>query len=135
MPIVDGDIRPLIAVDFDQTLCDSRYPKCGPIKDGAKEAMIALREMGFLLLIYSCRTCSWHFNIFGGSADDSVMGRDHVIAMKEWLDEREIPYDEIDDGSKGKPMADFYIDDKGVRFENNWPEIVKFIKSRTYAHN
>lgn len=135
MPIVDGDVRPLIAVDFDQTLCNSNYPECGPMMNGAKESMIALRKMGFLLLIYSCRTCSWHPSIFDNGSPGFVMGRDHVIAMKNWLDENGIPYDEIDDGSKGKPMAAAYIDDKGIRFENNWPEIVEFIKSRIYAHN
>jgi hypothetical protein len=131
VPIVDGDIRPVITVDFDHTLCDSNYPFCGPVLDGAREAMIALREMGFLILIYSCRTCSWHPSIFDNSPSGSVMDRFHVKNMIKWLDENDIPYDDIDDGTKGKPMAAYMIDDKGIRFENNWEDIVFFIKDRT----
>jgi hypothetical protein len=40
--------------------------------------------------------------------------------MIAFLEEHKIPYDEIDDGTKGKPLADYYIDDKAIRFTDNW---------------
>jgi hypothetical protein len=43
--------------------------------------------------------------------------------MIAFLDANDIPYDEIDDGSKGKPGALYYIDDKAIRFEDNWIDI------------
>lgn len=94
----------------------------------AKEALTAFRNMGFLILIYSCRTCHWHYGIYGGEGTP-VMERPHVIAMKEWLDANEIPYDEIDDGSRGKPWAQYIIDDRAVRF-TNWVEVSHFIAQR-----
>jgi hypothetical protein len=45
-----------------------------------------------------------------------------------FLKEAGIPYDEVDDGTKGKPFADFYIDDKAIEFKDNWPEIAARIE-------
>jgi hypothetical protein len=125
--VIDNNPKRVVAVDFDLTICESDYPDCGPAKKGAKKALQALRDMGFLILIYSCRTCHWHFDQFQQSQDTPVMQRDPVRKMAAWLHANQMPFDEIDDGTRGKPYADFYVDDKGVRFNNNWPEIVEFI--------
>lgn len=122
---------PTIAVDFDQTLCNSDFPACGPAKDNAKEALIFFRSLGFRILIWSCRTCHWNYDTFGGDPTQPTLERDNVKLMVAMLEENGIPFDEVDDGSRGKPTADYYIDDKGVRFENNWLEIMKFIGERT----
>jgi hypothetical protein len=55
--------------------------------------------------------------------------------MKDWLDEHGIPYDEIDDGTRGKVHAEFYIDDKGVRFANNWEEISDLVAKWRHGRN
>jgi hypothetical protein len=47
--------------------------------------------------------------------------------MKMFLDANDVPYDEIDDGTKGKPFCSLYIDDKGLRFTNNWSEIADWV--------
>ncbi len=112
-----------ICIDFDGTLCDFAFPGIGTIKKGAKDAMKLFKYMGYYIIIYSCRTSHRHYEIFGGDPDSPTLERPHVIEMKNWLDENGIVYDEIDDGSKGKPLADYYVDDKAIRFENNWNEI------------
>ncbi len=119
-----------LAIDFDGTLCDFAYPWIGPIKPGALAALTLFRKLGFYIVIYSCRTCYWDIDIFGG--EDGVVGINAKVAldMKAWLDENNVPYDEIDDGTKGKPTAEAYIDDKGVRYQENWPEIAAFIAAR-----
>lgn len=122
---------PTIAVDFDNTLCDSKYPECGPIHTGAKEAMFMFKSMGFRIIIWSCRTSNWNCDIFKVDQKLPTLKRPTVIRMAAWLHARNIPYDEIDDGSRGKPWADYYIDDKGIRFDNNWNEILQFITRRT----
>lgn len=122
---------PTIAVDFDNTLCDSKFPECGPIMPGAKEAMLMFKTMGFRIIIWSCRTSNWNCDIFKTDPNQPTLKRPQVIRMAAWLRARAIPYDEIDDGSRGKPWADYYIDDKGVRFDNNWNEILLFIQRRT----
>ena len=45
----------------------------------------------------------------------------------EWLKKHEIPYDEI---HFGKPLADFYIDDKAIRLED-WEILNQTIRSLT----
>lgn len=112
--------QPTIGVDFDGTLCDFAYPGIGPVKPGAKEALELFRKLGYRIVIWTCRTCHYHYDIFGGDPAQPTMERQFVIEMKEWLDKNEIPYDEIDDGSRGKLHADFYIDDKAIQFRDNW---------------
>ena len=42
---------------------------------------------------------------------------DKLIETKKWLKEYKVEYDHI---QFGKPVADVYIDDKGMRFEGIW---------------
>jgi hypothetical protein len=115
-----------IAVDFDGTLCDFNYPDIGPPKPGAIEALTRFRAEGYQVVIWSCRTCSYYMDIFcpdGEAPADRKVYQD----MKAWLDRHGVPYDWIDMGDKGKPMCDFYVDDKAVRFKDNWPEVEAFI--------
>src|ERR1700729_2927855 len=111
-----------ICVDFDGTLCDHAFPSIGKVKPGAKEALETFKALGYIIIIWSCRTCSWDKEIFGYPAEEyyHALDRLHVKEMVEWLAKEQIPYDIIDDGSKGKPVADFYIDDKAICFKDNW---------------
>lgn len=118
---------PTIAVDFDKTICDSDFPAAGPVKPFAKEALTIFRAMGFRILIWSCRTCHWHYDQFGGDPAQPTLERKQVQLMIECLDTNGIPYDEIDDGSRGKPLAALYIDDKGMRFADNWRELATYV--------
>lgn len=117
-----------ICVDFDGTLCDFEFPGIGKIKPGAVEALTRFREMGYTIIIYSCRTCHWDYEVFGGDPSQPTCERDSVTTMVAWLEANGVPYDEIDDGSKGKPLADFYIDDKAIRFRDNWDEIKSVVE-------
>lgn len=124
-----------IAVDFDGTLCDQAFPHIGKIKPGAKEALTVFRALGFKVVIWTCRTCHWDYDVYGGDPSEPTMERERVKEMVRWLNDNGIPYDEIDDGSKGKPGADYYIDDKGIRFSDNWENIASAIMAREMAEN
>lgn len=118
-----------IAVDFDLTLCDSKFPDVGPPKPGAREAMQAFRDMGFKTIVSSCRASSYHWDHYYGDALITPATERPVFQnMVRWLEENEIPYDEVDDGTKGKVGAELYIDDKGIRFMNDWPWIVEWVR-------
>lgn len=93
------------------------------------------RGLGYRIIIHSCRTCHWHYDIFGGDPKQPTLLRPTVIAMISWLNKWNIPYDEIDDGTRGKPLANYYIDDKAIRFEDNWPEIQHRIDRFTLGHS
>lgn len=131
MNSLEAKVPRRICVDFDGTLCDHAYPWIGPIKPFARQALEVLRMLGYEIVIYSCRTCHWNYDVFGGDPSMPTLERPFVKEMIAFLDANKIPYDIIDDGSKGKPMADYYIDDKGIRFENNWREIAKHIAVET----
>ena len=109
----------VLAVDFDGTIVNwsGSITPLGSPTDGVVDALKAFKLLGFKILIYSCRN-----NItFSGES---------YIAMKQYLDDNQIPYDEIDDGKNGKPVATYYIDDRAIRFDNNWLEILTFICKR-----
>lgn len=103
----------VLAIDFDHTIHDTANPVPGkkmgaPIVD-AKEALQHFRAQGYQIVIHT----AWRIG------DD---GRLKVI--KDWLDFYGIPYDDI---TNIKPKADAYIDDKAIRFEGNWEEIINKI--------
>lgn len=102
----------IFAIDFDGTIHDWQHPvpgrKMGPPFPYAKEALEKMRAGGHKVIIHSCN-------------------RREVI--EGWMRYFEIPYDYIWD-EKGKPVADYYIDDNAVRFvPNNWEEITEKVLS------
>lgn len=114
--------RPILAVDFDGTICEHAYPSIGPLKEGVVEALKELQKY-YYILVYSCRSSFWF--------PEEFKYRDLVMAaMKGFLDEEGVPYDEIDDGTKGKPFAVYYIDDKAIHFDDNWGHISDFLTGR-----
>ena len=88
----------ILAIDFDRVIHDCDHPKdgrkMGEPMVGAKAALTILKNMGYTVIIHSCN-------------------RANVIT--DFMKYYEIPYDSIWQG-EGKPVADFYIDDKGLRF-------------------
>jgi Zn ribbon nucleic-acid-binding protein len=90
--------QPAICVDFDGTLCEHEFPGIGAPKAGAKEALAMFRRLGYHVMIWSCRTCGYFTEEFGGG---EAMQRDRVKEMVDWLNAHGFEYDSIDDGTKG----------------------------------
>ena len=105
----------IIAIDFDGTIVEHEYPKIGKIKEGAKEAIQAFKDRGHHIIINTCRK-----------------GKEEAEA-KEWMIMNGIPFDEFNEPVEGydlgtrKLYADIYIDDKAVRFSNNWADLKTWI--------
>ncbi len=95
----------VLAIDYDGVLHDDKNPvegrRMGAPIEGAKEAMITLKNRGYDLIIHTVR----------GSSPQ------HVI---DWLNYYEIPFDEVTDK---KIVADWYIDDHALRF-TSWPQVL-----------
>lgn len=96
----------ILAIDYDNVLHDIKNPipgkKMGRPMPGAQEAMDDLKSAGHKLIIFSVRG-----------------GKPKVIA--DWCEYYDIPYDEI---TNIKPNATFFIDDRAITFNDNWPEIL-----------
>jgi hypothetical protein len=108
----------IIAVDFDGTVVEHHYPKIGPVKPGAKEALQAFKKAGHKIAIWTCRA---------GQEEKDV---------RAFLLSNDIPFDTINNPIMGadlgtrKIYADLYIDDKGLRFDDNWDDLRRFITGK-----
>ena len=103
-----------IAVDFDDTIVVRVFGTLVPAKD-CIEALQILRDQGYRIIIHSAR--SWE------QWQDKIERENEMVNL---LNSWEIPYDEVYAG-KGKPPAMSYIDDRGLRFADNWMDIARVI--------
>lgn len=110
----------VVAIDFDGTIVDHMPPKIGPLKKDAVRCINILKELGCYIVITSCRTNSTEY-------PSPAARHAQKYIMEKFLRENNIPFDEIDAGNRGKVVANVYIDDRAVRFEDNWEAVVKFI--------
>ena len=106
-------------IDLDGTICytkkpDESYPDVEPIP-GAIEALQELHKNGHYIIICTARNMVTHNNNLG-----KIIANQASIVI-DWLKKHNIPYDEL---HFGKPVADYYIDDKAFKFEN-WKDIEK----------
>jgi len=111
----------IIAVDFDGTLVENRYPEIGALKDGAKEIMRRLYADGHYIILWTCRT-----------------GKPLIDAIN-FLLENGMSFSRVNDhnpdnlaqyggGAEGKKIfAHVYIDDQHVGKLPDWPDIYEYI--------
>lgn len=113
----------VIAVDFDGTIVEDRYPMIGEPRAGAIETLKKLRKEGYQLILWTCRT-----------------GR-HLASAVSWCAERGIRFDAINEslrcrivmynGSDPRKIgADLYIDDRGLAILPDWEDIYRIIHHR-----
>lgn len=103
--------QPIVAVDFDGTIVTPEFPNIGRLRAGAKEALLRLQEMGYYVIIWSCRDGDW------------------VTKAQDFLREQGIPFDAFNENAARtlkpdgdwpginprKIFANLYIDDQ------SWP--------------
>lgn len=114
--MVDGDkaAKVNICVDFDDTISVRAFGTVFPA-EGVVEALSRLRNSGYKIIVHSAR--AWE------KFEDRA---ERIDEMRALLDQWGVPYNEIWVGA-GKPVAKAYVDDKAVRFDNNWKAIVDSI--------
>ncbi len=109
-------------IDFDGTLCKFAFPDVGPVEPDVKIALQLLKDAGYTIKIHSCRTATYWGN--------DVERGTHIHAIYNFMSEHDLPYDEIIiNPVMDKPIADVYIDDRAIRYENNWLEIAEGLSS------
>lgn len=105
----------IIAIDFDGTLHSGQWPAIGSEAPYAAEAMRKLKADGHYLIIWTCRS------------------GDEQTAMVNWLLEKKIPFDRVNDNVPGqaelygnnsrKVHAHLYVDDRQVGGLPRWDVI------------
>jgi len=117
--------KKIIAIDFDGTIVKwNEPPKIGQLQEGVKEALIKFKKMGFYIVINSCRfNNSW-------VKDTGLDKKQQIELVRNFLDNNEIVYDEIDTGDNGKVVAHYYIDDRNIEFDEikGWGHIINKVK-------
>jgi len=107
-----------ICIDLDKTVCEPKkegenYGDVKP-KSGVVEKLYQWKNEGHYIIIHTARhmlTCE---------GDVKKVNLIFKMFLIEWLEKWKIPYDEL---IMGKPFADVYIDDKALKFEDNWDTI------------
>jgi len=109
-----------IVVDFDDTIAHDKGSEIGSPMPKVREALTSFKEAGYDVIIYSCRLTS-------RSDREREQEKER---MTKWLNEHEIPFTEIDDGTHGKPISEYIIDNKALNYgghEGDWEKIVRDI--------
>jgi hypothetical protein len=96
-----------IAVDFDGTLCEHRFPEIGEPKWDVIAYIRQQAEQGTKIILNTCR-------------DNVKGGRQFLDEAVKWCLDNEVVIDAVNDnpwvdfGKSGKLYADIYIDDRAV---------------------
>lgn len=99
-----------ICVDFDRTIAQpAKHPAIGEPIEGAKESLAKLKDLGYNVIIYSCR----------GDTEEGLK------AIEEWLDKHDMPYDSIFSGEK--PFFKYVIDDRAIHFDS-WDKVMEKVE-------
>ena len=108
----------IVVIDFDGTLCKFAFPDVGPIEPDVKIALETLKRAGYTIKIHSCRTAT-----YWERPDER---EEHIRLIIDFMQKHGLPYDEILLArTMDKPIADVYIDDRAIKYDNNWLEIAK----------
>lgn len=112
-----------LCIDLDGTLCEIRsgnqlYSDVAPLP-GAIQAVNSLKKDGWKIIIHTARQMhTYHGNI-------GQINKHTVPVIVEWLDRWGFQYDEV---IVGKPLG-IYIDDRAIRFENDWNNVIEQLQN------
>jgi len=117
----------IIAVDFDGTIVENKFPKIGEFKPGAKETLAKLYSEGHYIIIWTCRSgikcsaCEKFLKINNVKYHVINQQNPENLAFHKGLDTRKV-------------FADIYVDDKHLGFKVDWKKNYKEIQklNRTY---
>ncbi len=107
----------IIAVDFDGTIVEHRFPAIGPEKPNALQTLKHLQGQGHKIIIWTCR-------------EDS-----YIEEMNIWFKEKGFKPDAVNHNfdkklnfARHKIYADIYIDDRNLGAIIDWSKIENELK-------
>jgi capsule biosynthesis phosphatase len=102
-----------IVMDVDGTLCTKRRPDESYTDILPREDVVAAlkdyRERGFYVILATSR----NMNTYNGNV--GLITANTTKTLFAWLDQHEVPYDELHIGKPWAGKGGFYVDDKAVR--------------------
>lgn len=111
--------KPKIAVDFDGTIVESKYPKIGKPKMFAFETLKKLQHKGYILILWTFR--------YGKELDEAVeYCKENGIEF--YAVNESFPNEEYKAGKMSRKIdVDIFIDDRNVGGMMSWGEIYQKI--------
>jgi capsule biosynthesis phosphatase len=107
------DDEALLVVDIDGTLCDIKTPEQTYAELTPRADMIAklrqYQQRGYRILLYTSRNMKTHNHNLG------LINKHTAPVLLAWLEQWQIPYDEILFGKPWPRSKGFYIDDRAIR--------------------
>lgn len=98
--------RRTIAVDFDGTIVEHKFPEIGAIKQNVVDKVREWHKQGHVIIIWTCRT------------------DEYLEEAKKFLDEIKLPYHAINEnygntiGDCRKVLAHVYLDDRALNVDD-----------------
>ncbi|HHT23153.1 MAG TPA: hypothetical protein GXZ87_07580 [Bacteroidales bacterium] len=112
----------IIAVDFDGTIVENRYPEIGEFRPGAVEALRKLKRDGYQLILWTCRTGLELARAVAVCAEAGI----RFDAINANLRSEVVKY-----GSDSRKInADIYVDDRGLSKLPDWSNIYTEIREK-----
>lgn len=96
-----------VVFDLDDTICVHKnrdYVNAKPIEETIKK-MREMKSSGWEIIIYSAR------GQISCNGDLELIEKRNRAVVEKWLETHNVPYDKL---IFGKPIADLYVDDKGI---------------------
>jgi hypothetical protein len=118
--------RHIIAVDWDGTLVEGKWPEMGNWLPGAIDALKEFHRRGFKVMVFSVRLSPYWLD---GTLRPEADVKKSIQEVRDMLDEAGLPYVGIWQKS-GKPPFSRLIDDKAIAFpstpsRNTWRRITE----------
>ncbi len=115
-----------IAVDFDGTIVEHRYPDIGKEIMFAIETLIQLQKVGYQLILWTYRSSK--------ELDEAVefcRGR----GLEFYAVNKNYPEEVFDESISRKVLADYYIDDRNLGGLPEWGVIWQMLDPESYELN
>lgn len=113
-----NNLEMIIAVDFDGTIVEHRYPSIGKEVPFALDALKAIQKAGNRIILWTFRS--------GKELDEAI-----VFCRERGLEfyavNKNYPEEEFNDTISRKICADLYIDDRNLGGLPGWGEIYRMI--------
>ena len=112
----------IIAVDFDGTIVEHRYPAIGKEKFFAFDTLKALQKQGHLIILWTFRT---------GKELDNAVEFCRKNGVEFYAVNKSYPEEEFDDEMISRKInADLFIDDRNIGGFIGWGEIWQMINEK-----
>ena len=108
----------IIAIDFDGTIVEHRFPAIGRTRPHAFKVLKALQERNHRLILWTYRS---------GPRLDEAVTFCHSHGIEFYAVNKNFPEEEWHEDDSRKILADMYIDDRNIGGIPSWEDIFKII--------